>query len=745
MKPFFITTFLCLIAIPSLTRSEKLTLPDTRQGQIDGKVAVLFWPVSAGHKVEDIEHNNEGLLSPDHCQVHLVPATNMDAELLFPCGVWFQPPDGRYRTWLEKGDLIAESPMVMNYVREPFSGRGQGVIVPVVPGGRVALSNDVGLDETRSFRALRIDAPYETVTRSFDRRGNEKTARSGLLLPVGVAVAGIFDHASNDAIALTRPLRVTASTTAVALPRRPNNGADLLLVLDRPALKEKSETTFTLDVDGTSHVPDVLLEAADRVFAIWYGVDGRSGRLTTSSKYFSFPTREVRLLHKHVVTIRGKLDRLPSVGVTIHAPPGAFKGEEVSIEARQPDAATSIRRVPASFEKPVRLESLPAQQLDIVLLVGPWQFKKSVDLIDNSDEFPVIFDLQPIVVSGVVYYGRNRVAGAEVRFEGDHGWIRNTTSADGRYSIELWKPSYAYMAEITVPGRTGPPYEDGFLSIQESRTLDFHIPATHYVIHVTDSVTGLPIAGASVRANNAFQKEEGEARIAQTAVTDAQGDAELPPLRVGNVHFSATAKGYRDSAPVEAAVGSVEDNAKFTISLRPIGDTLSIQVLGSEGRAAPGAEIWAVRTAVGDDPPLWHGSSNDDGMIDVPVAYRSSLMLVRHPSNGSCIRKLDDENTTWRLPPAGPALAVRVGSRTHVAVWLNGIPVSGIALTFLSWSSYGGDARGIWMANNLPPEPIWIIAWRNLADSQFQNAGIDPRAKLISYPRPPVFDLEPVD
>ena len=126
-----------LIAACLAVASETIRLPDPKDGHIRGVVAVMFWPANNtdGGKVDT-------LLPVEDCRVVLAPWTNLPAERTYPCGSWFQPPEGRYRVWLEKNDRITPTTGTFNYTAERFQGRGSGVVMPISAGGRIVLHGD---------------------------------------------------------------------------------------------------------------------------------------------------------------------------------------------------------------------------------------------------------------------------------------------------------------------------------------------------------------------------------------------------------------------------------------------------------------------------------------------------------------------------------------------------------------------------------------------------------------------------
>lgn len=280
-------------------------LPDPKSGQIDGKVAVMFWPAS------DTGGKSDALLPADDCHVVLAPWANPSAEKTYPCGKWFQPADGRYRAWLEKGGAITPTTGVLNFAAQPFQGSGQGVIMPVRAGGRVALASDVALSANAELILANLDSCCEMPMLGvpFTRRANASATglRSGLPMPSGRVFAAIFDRTTRDAIALARLAFVESGKVATVAPRPPAGGTtDVFVSLTRPrARKARNVDVIALTLGGNK--PDMLFDGADRIYAAWYGVNGATASLAGSSKTLHFATRTVKLTPGRVVTVREEL------------------------------------------------------------------------------------------------------------------------------------------------------------------------------------------------------------------------------------------------------------------------------------------------------------------------------------------------------------------------------------------------------------------------------------------------------
>lgn len=735
-----------VIAAVTAAAGEDPRLPDISTGQINGKVAMLVWPI------EGVQRKGDGakpqrLLSPDGCETHLVPTGDPERELLFPCGQWFQPPNGTYRVWLEKPGLSTVGHGVVSYEAEPFNGRGMAMMMPLEPAGRVALAKEVPLEEGVSFRLLQIRGPKDGILLlPFERRLNATAARAGVQMGVGTVLAAIFDRRTNDAIALAPPLRIAAAQTSYAVPAPPVKGSDVFVTLERPrtVTGDEDEVALALQLGAVTRKPDLFMNTPRRVFAVWYGVEGQTAKLRVVSKSLRYTGPTLVLRPKQVVTLRGKLEILPSLGISVLAPDGALRAAEPQIEVRRPRDNELVRKAPITLGEPLRLEAVPAESLDVVLVVHPWEFRKAVDLSSGEDD-SIVFELQPIVVTGTVYHGREIAPHAEVAFAVDRDMIRTTANSEGRYELVFWSPALDYRAEVVVKDRDGPPFVEGFLDVRRSCTIDFHVPSTRYTVSVVDAETKEPISGARVISGNDWSAREGSSAV-QTAITDANGRASLPPLREGNLVVRARADGYFDSEPSRKSVEAIDAEGHFEIGLRPVGATGEVRLLTADGRGVAGAELWAVGTGDGHHPPLWRGTSDDGGRVVIPKTVRHSLFLIRSPFTASAIRRLDelrDEQEAWVLPPAATPIRVQASSQARLALWIDGVRVSGAALAFLTGSLEATDATGAWSTAKLQGRPLRLLAWRSAVS--IESGAYDVVATHVDYPWPAVIDLTPLD
>ena len=289
----------CLVSAGVLLASTEM--PDSRTGVINGRSAVLFWPAEAVK-----EGPPKQLLSPDGCEAHLVAEAERAHELILPCGKWVQPSPGTYRVWLEQGNTISIAQTVLHYFGT--SEAGLRSVYPMVPAGRIAVETSVG--KGQSLRFLQA-AP---LVRSFERRASGPNAGQPVLMPEGMVLAGLFDDSSNDAVALSRPLTIRSGQTSTVTLQQPRTGSDVLVILERPRRPAGKRDVVRVSLQsGGTRSPDLFINAADRVVAVWYGLAEGSARLVIDSETLELAPEEIGLARSGVTTVRRRLRVKPAI------------------------------------------------------------------------------------------------------------------------------------------------------------------------------------------------------------------------------------------------------------------------------------------------------------------------------------------------------------------------------------------------------------------------------------------------
>jgi len=611
---------------------------------------------------------------------------------------------------------------LMVYSRLPFEGSGMGSLNGVAPAGRVMMPRARSLPETEGLRLISIEARYgwnREGPRVFDRRMPD--AHKPVQMPEGRVLAGRFDRKTNDAIALSKPVDVRPDRIVEVWPTPPTD-SDVLVVLTKPReLVADKPIAVNLALDGKR--PDVLLNAFDRVLAVWYGVAARHATVTLESEAAFWPAREIDLVRGKVTTVRAALQRLPNAHVSINVPAGVTIAEKMRLEIRRSnETVRSESVVPGEHD----LNALPAEMLTAILHVGEWTASEVLDL-SSGDDAKVQFDLQPIDVKGSVYYGEERAA-AELEFLNDQEWRRVKTNDRGEYATTFWWPK-VHMVRVRIDGRNQPPYLDSFREIVESGTVDFHVPRTDYVVHVRDATTGHGVAGALVIVGN---EGKGGRNSGQRITTDSEGVAALPPVDEGELYVGVRAERY---ASAERTMTVDDEHHDIDVALQPLRIAGTLQLRLASGAAAAQVDVWAFD---GTMTPLWRGTTDNDGSVELPEVAAGAVLLVRHAQAASTARTWTPagEGETWTLDaPAAPLTVVAKDNAANafVALWLDGVKLSGPLLTFATWSMPATDRDGIWTGRNLPPKPTRILL---LPSTGATSTAFDAIAQRVDYPWP---------
>ena len=91
------------------------------------------------------------------------------------------------------------------------------------------------------------------------------------------------------------------------------------------------------------------------------------------------------------------------------------------------------------------------------------------------------------------------------------------------------------------------------------------------------------------------------------------------------------------------------------------------------------------------------------------------------------------DEVTWTLDAPAEPLTVFSQSGAVVALWLDGVKLTGPPLTFAAWSTPAINANGFWVGRNLPPKPLRLLL---LPRAAFASNAHDAVARQISYPWP---------
>jgi hypothetical protein len=275
------------------------SIPDSAKGEIDGHVALMFWPGVA-------TESGVKPLSKEGCTVHMILADDQSRESVYPCGEWFQPEiSARFIAWMEEPGLVSYQ-RIVGYAHEPFHGRGFIGVDTLSPAANVALDRQVKLQPDQTFRIVALKT--ETNLRMFDRRIRaDRAAKGSFQVPAGNVVAGVF-NATGQAIALTHAVPARAAAAVIVSPRAPKKGGDALVVIDRtipPKLKVPDcNSQFVLA--GKDRPPAVNVVTRDRLLYVWYDLDPGIAHFTVRCGDKTID-RKLSVTKGNVVTFRDEL------------------------------------------------------------------------------------------------------------------------------------------------------------------------------------------------------------------------------------------------------------------------------------------------------------------------------------------------------------------------------------------------------------------------------------------------------
>lgn len=302
-----IRSVLVLAVISTAARAQETDMIiDHSRADFGGQRAVGMW----------VTESSKGPLATDSTSysIHLIPFSDVERELVYPCCEWFAPPPGRYRLFAQSGrkgrEKISPFLTLMTYHGGRFEGRGLAGVLPVVSAGRVVVPDSFSLDPEMSVRLLHLDSHlFEGILkRELARVATGDDMREGVIMPKGPVFVAFFDKARNEYVSLARPVNVPEGGTVDVVPSPPaGNATDLLAILMRGKTigSQHEDDVEVLWEDGESDVqvsPEVLVRTADRLYAIWYGLRG-DGRLEVRSS-----TQE--LLADAVHLTPGKIERV---------------------------------------------------------------------------------------------------------------------------------------------------------------------------------------------------------------------------------------------------------------------------------------------------------------------------------------------------------------------------------------------------------------------------------------------------
>lgn len=710
-----------MLTVQALAAQRVPAPPDPATGEIDGKRAVLVWP-------------GDGQVTG--CEATLVPENDPDAEDHYPCGEWFIPPFGKYKAWIEGPSSISPAPAKLSYLSGQFTGQGLMAVFETTSAGEIGL-------RTRwpgtSLRVLNLDsfASGAFLAPAFDRRARGDGI-GPVKVPTGRVLAGVFDPKSGDAVALARPVQVVAGGMAYAEPALPARGTDVLVMLNRPHLRDRPDAesvTLKLDVDGQSRPPAVIADSSDRVYAVWYAVEGRRARVIADGRELAFSGREFPLFPRRVITVREQLRALPRLRVEIA--PGTDLPQGASVQVKRFSGETLLD-VP--LEDPVvDLGHLPAEPVDVLLLSPDLELRQRADLSDGRDD-TVHFQLQSLTIHGRLTRGERGATGKITFTLKTRRPLDVSTQDDGTYTAKLWA---AGLYRIVATASGAQPFQVGMRELVSDTELNIELPRANVVIEVIDEKKKTGVADASIVATTTHAPSR-----TQRVTTDVRGTAALPPIEPGATQLLFEAANYLSRERV-LQVADSDEPQHFTVELTPVDASDRITLRLSDGTPAVAAQLMLMDAGT-MMRALWSGQSDASGEVAVP-RIAGTILLVRHARAGS-IPVIVSDGLELRLPAPAPPLAVRFVNASAmparyagIILWTSGIRVFGGALSFLYAVPNATNVDGVWRANNLPQAPLRILAVTPQAGNSAAPVSLDALAVTIAYPWPEFPTLRAAD
>ena len=286
--------FVSLLLAMSVQTAAQLPPRDT--GNIGGMRALMFAPGT------DTAKGTTQIGPLAGCTVLAVPDAGRDSELTFPCGEWFLlPKPGLYRMWLEQAGRVSQQ-ISLHYVAEPFDGTGYVSVHTMKPAGSVTVAKT----SDPAAHGVRLLSLEPMLPRAFERRVTRKDAAAPVPMPAGRVLAGWFD-ASGNAVALSRPVQVAAGATTNIVPKPPATGADMLVVLTRPVAEGRCKPVLSARTAGGARAPDAMNAAAERIFAVWYGLPPGRIDVTAVCDELEWEATFTAAAKGKVITSRGRL------------------------------------------------------------------------------------------------------------------------------------------------------------------------------------------------------------------------------------------------------------------------------------------------------------------------------------------------------------------------------------------------------------------------------------------------------
>jgi hypothetical protein len=668
------------------------------------------------------------------CEAHVLE--DGAAEQIVSCGRPIHTSGKHAVGWIETPASITP------FLTDVTAG-GEVLVAPGVPSGRIELMRGHELRPGERIRLVSLETPKISSTSHllFEREVASRDARPRM--PVGRAVALLIDD-KGRAVAASRPITVSATEQAAVWPTLPEGSGRILvasLKRRRPAERpEQNRVTITAVDPREAHKPDVFVNSADSMFAVWYGLIGTNARLTIEPEEGRLGRDTVTLAPGTLTMVTETLQGLPTLTVAISPLPPQSRGihEQMSLAVTPVAQQTKIiRSLAVEPGKSYSLGSLPASILELDVRLGDFLIYKQVDL-SSGDDVTVEIGLEPIVVAGTVYRGDTPTR-AQVRFQQKDRAMVLDTDDQGYYEVTLWQRR-RYVIDTTLPDRPEvPPFSQNVL-ISAPRTLDIHVPDNSLSARLYDAESGKPIDGARIAIMNQWMDDAGSHSASITVLSKGELTA-LPPQRIGTTQISAHAEGYSGFQPISLSIDENLHERVIDIPMKKVGDLTRVQLKLEGDASAAGAEM---ATWMPSGEIAWLGTADEAGQIAVPNTIAGQRLLIRHPMGASVVVLFaPGEPVAISLDQPALPLVIKVVHRDQsrigtsaamLSVWCGSVRLTGPIAAFATWSMGATSADGVWIGRGLARESVRLLFTRTVAVQQVSSGSLDGLATTIPYP-----------
>lgn len=317
-----------LAIAPVATAQPELPI-EPGDGIEDGEQGMMVVPaLYAGNRVSRY-------LSGEGYEAHLADRRT-GRELVYPGGEWVTPPSSAYDIWLEADGWMSPYVARIGYSSHVPRTTGAFVAVPIGPAGRVVVrageelaGGELQLLNAGSYR--RFDGLWMEMMR---RAPVADLDEAGLQMPVGRALAAVWDPDEETMLALSRPFEVSTGATASPPLERPAKTAHLLLRMRHLESGHfEDDPRVALHAGGEAREPDLLVTTTHTVHAAWYDLPPGQVVLTATNDEVAIPPTPVEIEAGTIGYREAKLEthRTLEVGIAAGvAPPG----EPVTLRVR---------------------------------------------------------------------------------------------------------------------------------------------------------------------------------------------------------------------------------------------------------------------------------------------------------------------------------------------------------------------------------------------------------------------------